>query len=103
MFSSLIDAKKLKLKIDRIVVGKQNRAVIWPKDNEQIDKINKEIQLKGITQFIVRKPKDQLYKIRIDGVQLEKKKDYKSLNQSIVEMNEELGATAEDLNHFLLL
>lgn len=97
MFNSLIDAKKLKLKIDRIVVGKQGRAVMWTKDKQQVDTINNEIREKNIQNLIVREPKQQLYKVCIDGVYLDEKDDYKTLNQTIVEFNEELEITADDL------
>lgn len=97
IFSSLIDATKLKLKIDRIVVGKQNRAVLWPKDEEQIKIIQNELTKRNITEITLRESKEHLFKVHINNVNLENREDYKTLNKNIAELNEELNITADEI------
>lgn len=97
IFSSLIDASKLKLKIDRIVVGRQNRAVVYPKDDQQIKIIREELEKMEISQLTLREPKERLFKIHINNVDLDKKDDYRNLNEKIVELNEELNLSPAEI------
>lgn len=96
VFNAVVDPKKLKLKIDGVHNGRNNKLIVCAKDKEQLKKLGEEIKKEG-KHLLCRDPKPKAYRLAIKKLPLKEKKDYRNVVECIREQNEEIRIEQDGL------